>query len=364
MKIKEIIESIEEFAPLSYQESYDNAGLIVGDKNQNCTGVLLCLDSVEAVLEEAILKGCNLVIAHHPIVFSGLKKITGKNYVERVLLKAIKNDIAIYAAHTNLDHVLNGVNRQIADKLGLKNCSILAPKKNLLKKLYTYITVAEQENLKNALFAAGAGHIGNYSECSFTTAGTGTFKGNDNTNPYIGEKNIRRNENEVKIEVVFPAYLENKILSALFRHHPYEEVAYEVIELENAFQDVGSGLIGELEQALPEAEFLAQLKEKMQTACIRHTSLLGKPVQNVAVCGGAGSFLLGDAIARGADIFITGDFKYHQFFDADNQIIIADIGHYESEQFTPQLFHTILTNKFPSFAVRISEVNSNPINYL
>jgi dinuclear metal center YbgI/SA1388 family protein len=364
MKIKEIIESIEEFAPLSYQESYDNAGLIVGDKNLECSGALLCLDAVEAVLDEAIRLGYNLVIAHHPIVFTGLKKITGRTYVERVILKAIKNDIAIYAAHTNLDNVLNGVNKQLADKLGLQNCRILAPKKNILKKLYTYITPEHQEALKNALFTAGAGNIGHYSECSFTSPGTGTFKGDETTTPFLGEKNSRSHASEVKIEVVFPAYLENRILSALFQHHPYEEVAYEVIALDNAFQDVGSGLIGELEKPVPEQEFLAHLKDKMQTACIRHTRLRGKPIHKVAVCGGAGSFLLGDAIGQGADIFITGDFKYHQFFDADNQIIIADVGHYESEQFTPQLFHTILTNKFPIFAVRISGINTNPINYL
>lgn len=363
MKIAEIIQTIEDFAPISYQEAYDNAGLLVGDKLADCTGVLICLDAVEAVIDEAIAKKCNLVVAHHPIIFSGLKKITGKNYIERVIIKAIKNDIAIYACHTNLDNVRLGVNNIIADKLGLKNRKILEPKSGILKKLYTYVPKEHKDALLNALFAAGAGNIGNYSECSYSLDGVGTFKGNEKSNPIVGKKGSRSTAAESKIEVIFPNYLEAKILNALRENHPYEEVAFEVISLDNSFQDVGSGLIGELEKAIPEKEFLDILKVKMNTKCIRHTALLKKKIKRVALCGGSGSFLLQKAIAQQADIFITGDFKYHQFFDADNQIIIADIGHYESEQFTAQLFNKIISEKFRTFAVRISTINTNPINY-
>ncbi len=364
MKIAEIIQTLEDFAPISYQESYDNAGLIIGDKMTDCTGVLICLDSVEEVIQEAIDKKCNLVVAHHPIIFSGLKKINGKNYIERTIIKAIKHDIAIYACHTNLDNVKLGVNQMIAEKLKLSATRILDVKKTILKKLYTYVPVDAKDNLLNALFMSGAGNIGHYSECSFSVNGIGTFKGDELSNPKIGEKGIRSNEPEVKIEVLFPAYLENKIIQSLKQNHPYEEVAYEIITLDNDYQNVGSGLIGELENSMDEKEFLLYLKNTMQTACIRYTKLLNQPIKKVAVCGGAGSFLLNRAISQQADVFITGDFKYHQFFDADNQIVICDIGHYESEQYTSQLFNKIITEKFPNFAVQISTINTNPINYI
>lgn len=364
MKIAEIIQTIENFAPISYQENYDNAGLIIGDKLTDCTGVLICLDSIEAVVDEAIAKNCNLIVAHHPIIFSGLKKINGKNYIERTIIKAIKNDIAIYACHTNIDNVRLGVSDVIAEKLNLKNRKILEPKKSILKKLFTYIPTKRKDDLLNALFAAGAGNIGNYSECSFSVEGNGTFKPNEHANPVVGENGIRSNENEAKIEVIFPYYLESKIIQTLKANHPYEEVAFEIISLDNAFQDVGSGMIGDLENEMDEMQFLSYLKEKMNTQCIRYTSLLNKPIKTVAVCGGAGSFLLNQAISQKADVFITGDFKYHQFFDADNQLIICDIGHYESEQFTSQLFNKIISEKFPNFAVQISTINTNPVNYI
>ncbi len=363
MKIADIIQTIEEYAPISYQESYDNAGLLIGDKMAECTGVLICLDAIEAVIDEAIRKKYNLVVAHHPIIFSGLKKITGKNYIERTIIKAIKHDISIYACHTNLDNVHQGVNHVIADKLGLIHRRILDPKKGILKKLYTYTPVSATENILNGLFAAGGGKIGNYSECSFRVAGNGTFKGNEFSNPVIGKPNKRHSGKEDKIEVIFPDFLEGKILAALREIHPYEEIAYEVMTLDNANQEVGSGMIGDLARPADESKFLDLVKRKMKTGCIRHTALTGRKIRRVALCGGSGSFLLPKAIAQQADIFITGDFKYHQFFDADNQIIIADIGHYESEQFTSQLFNKIISEKFPTFAVQISAINTNPINY-
>lgn len=364
MNVSEFILEIEKIAPLAYQEQYDNAGLIIGNPKMMVTGILICLDTLEEIIDEAIQKKCNLIIAHHPIVFSGLKKITGKNYVERVLIKAIKNDIAIYAAHTNLDNVLLGVNKMIGKKLGLQNLKILAPKKQILKKIYTYAPIEFIEPIKNALFEAGAGKVGNYSNCSFSSNGMGTFMGNELSNPFLGEKGIQTTEKEVKLEMIFPSFLEQKVINALKKAHPYEEIAYEIILLENYHQEIGSGMVGFLENEMDEMDFLVFLKEKMKTKCIRHTQLLGKKIKTVAFCGGAGSFLLPHAKAINADIFITGDYKYHEFFDAEKQIIIADIGHFESEQFTLQLFHTILKEKFPTFALHLTEITTNPVNYL
>lgn len=364
MQIKDILAEIEKFAPLSYQEGYDNCGVQVGDAMQEATGALLTLDVTEAILEEAINNNCNLVIAHHPLIFSGLKSITGKNYVERVVLKAIKNDIVIYAAHTNLDNVQQGVNRKIADRLQLKNCRILAPVKGKLYKLFTYVPVESAENLKTALFNAGLGHIGTYSECSFVTPGRGSFRPSANSNPVIGTPGGMREEvAEMKIEVIVPEHLKGMAIKVLRQNHPYEEVAYELIVLENENQTVGAGMIGELETPMPATNFLAYLKEHMQTQCVRHTALHTEHISKVALCGGAGSFLLKNAMAQQADIFITGDYKYHQFFDAENRIVIADIGHYESEQFTIEIFSEILKEKFPNFALLFTKTNTNPVNY-
>ncbi|WP_167605035.1 Nif3-like dinuclear metal center hexameric protein [Maribellus sediminis] len=362
-KIKDISNFLESFAPLRLQESYDNAGLILGDQNSEITNVLITLDVTEDVVEEAIQKKCELIVAHHPIVFSGLKKITGKNYVERTLLKAIKNDVAIYAAHTNLDSVTGGVNGKICEKLGLENCRILQPADGLLKKLVTFVPVDHAEKVRQSVFEAGAGHIGNYDSCSFNIHGQGTFRGDDTTNPYVGKKGEQHYENEIRFETIFPAYIQGQVISALLNAHPYEEVAYDIYPLDNKFDQVGMGMIGTLPEELDETKFLQQLKEIFNTGVIRHTQLQNKKVKKVAVCGGSGSFLLNRAIAAGADLFVTGDFKYHQFFDAENKIVIADIGHFESEQFTKELFYELLTKNLSKFAVHLSEVNTNPVFY-
>jgi dinuclear metal center YbgI/SA1388 family protein len=364
MKIKDIINAIESFAPLQYQESYDNAGLLFGNPGWELTNVLLTLDATEAVIDEAIARNCNLVVAHHPIVFGGLKKITGSSYVERVAIKAIKHDIAVYAAHTNLDNVRNGVSAMMAGRLGLEQCRVLAPKKELLKKLYTFVPHADAEKVRTALFAAGAGHIGNYNECSFNAEGNGTFRAGEGTDPYVGQQGQRHTEPETKLEVIFPMYLEQRVIQALLESHPYEEVAYDIVRLDNAYQQAGSGLIGVLPQPVEEAAFLQLVKERFQTGCVRFTPLRGRPVKKVALCGGAGSFLLKKAIAAGADAYISADFKYHEFFDAENQLIIADVGHFESEQFTVELFYNILTEKFRNFAPLKSTIRTNPVNYL
>lgn len=364
MKLKEITDYIESIAPLSYQESYDNSGLLCGNHDMKITSALICLDSIETVIDEAIDLGANLVIAHHPIIFSGLKKLNGKSYIERVIIKAIKNDIAIYAAHTNLDNVSNGVNAKIAEKLGLVNCNILVPQKNKLKKLLTFCPEENAEEVRQALFAAGAGQIGDYAECSYNTVGMGTFRAGQTSNPAVGEKGKYNQEKEVKIETIYPLHIESRLLKALMDSHPYEEVAYDLIPLSNSYQKLGAGLIGELLDEMDELAFLKHVKTTMESECIRYTALRGKKVKKVALCGGSGSFLLEDAIKSGADVFVTADFKYHQFFDAENNIVIADIGHYETEHFTSELFYEILTKKFNTFAVHLSKINTNPIKYL
>lgn len=363
MKIQEIISFLESVAPACLQESYDNAGLITGNSNWQCTGIIASLDATEAVVQEAISKKCNLIVAHHPIILGGLRKITGKNYVEQTVIAAIKNDIAIYAIHTNLDNVLHGVNAAIADKLGLVNRSILQPKNDTLKKLFTFVPVEFAENVRSAIFNAGGGHISNYSECSFNTAGQGTFKPGEGTNPFTGKVGIRHTEEEIKMEMIFPAWQEKSILAAMIDAHPYEEVAYDIVPLDNQNQGVGSGLLGKLPEAISEPALLELLKQKFNLSVIRHTPLLGKPVHTIALCGGAGSFLTGAAVAAGADFYITGDVKYHEFFDANNRLVIADIGHYESEQFTINLLFDLLSQKFPTFAIQKTGVKTNPVHY-
>jgi dinuclear metal center YbgI/SA1388 family protein len=363
MHIKDIIEFLESTAPSFLQEKYDNSGLICGSENEKVSGIILCLDSIEAVVDEAIENNCNLIIAHHPIIFSGLKRLTGKNYVERTIIKAIRNNIAIYAIHTNLDNVREGVNAKILNMLGAKQHSILKPREQELCKLFTFVPVKHTEDVKNALFKAGAGNIGNYSEASFSSTGTGTFKGNEMSNPTIGNKNKRESVEEHKLEVIFPVYKKNEVLKALFEAHPYEEVAYDLVKLENKNQDTGSGMTGILEHPVSTSEFLKKLKDTFHCKVVKHTQITTDKISKVAVCGGSGSFLLKDAIAAKADIFVTADFKYHEYFDAENQIIIADIGHFESEQFTMHLLLEKLNKKFPNFAVFLTRVNTNPVHY-
>ncbi|AWV97838.1 Nif3-like dinuclear metal center hexameric protein [Arcticibacterium luteifluviistationis] len=363
MQIKELVDYLEAIAPLDYQESYDNSGLIVGDKSQKITNVLVCLDSTEDVIDEAIEKNCNLIIAHHPIIFKGLKKLTGKNYIERTIIKAIKNDIAIYACHTNLDNITGGVSFKMAEKLQLKNVKILAPKKELLLKLTVFVPKENTGQLLDALYAAGAGEIGNYSNCSFRTIGKGTFKANDMANPVIGKRGVYEEVEESRIEVIFPKQLKRKVLKAMKAGHPYEEVSYFLHELENELQLVGSGAIGTLEEPVPVKEFMSYLKTNMALSVIKHTDSLQNDIQTVALCGGSGGFLLKNAIAAKADIFITSDYKYHEYFDADKKIVIADIGHYESEQFTKELIRDEILKKFANFATYLSQVKTNPINY-
>nr|NQU94000.1 Nif3-like dinuclear metal center hexameric protein [Bacteroidota bacterium] len=364
MKIKEITSKLEEYAPLGLQEPYDNAGLIIGDPDMEVNKALISLDVTEGIIEEAISNGCDIIVAHHPLIFKGVKKITGRSYVERMIVACIKNNIAVYAIHTNLDNISNGVNRIICDKLGLNNPAILAPKREILRKLVTFCPVNYADKVRTALFDAGAGHIGNYDSCSFNVSGSGSFRALEGANPFTGSVDQLHFEDEVRIESIYPVYLEDRILSTLLKAHPYEEVAYDFYPLNNQFTQTGAGMVGELPKPEKSSDFLNRIKKIFSAGCVRHTKIISETICKVAVCGGSGSFLIGDAIRSGADVLVTGDTKYHEMFDADGKILIADVGHYESEQFTMELLMNVIKNFFPTFAVRNSGVKTNPVFYL
>ncbi|MBU2019941.1 MAG: Nif3-like dinuclear metal center hexameric protein [Bacteroidetes bacterium] len=363
MRIKDLTTYLESVFPLSTQESYDNSGLLVGNSEKEISAVLIALDCVESIIDEAISKKCEIVVVHHPIIFKGLKSLTGKNYIERTILKAIKNDIAIYAAHTNLDNFKFGVNSEIGKRLGIPFPKVLAPKTNSLSKLSIKVPIESSEVVLKAIFDAGGGEIGNYSCCSFTNEGIGSFTPLENAHPTLGEINSLQKVQENKIEVLVNNSRIQHVVQSMISAHPYEEVAYEIVAIMNSNQDEGAGMYGELPEAISEMEFLTKLKKTFNCGIIRHTKLKDKPIKKVAWCGGSGSFLLNEAKKIKADIFITGDFKYHEFFDAEEQILIADIGHYESEQFTTNLLGDIITKKFPKFALHLTGINTNPIKY-
>ena len=364
MKVQDVVSLFDSFAPVIYQEPYDNSGLQIGSAQMEVTGILLTIDITEDVVDEAVMSGCNLIVSHHPLIFSGLKRITDASYIERTVTKAIRNNIAVISSHTNMDAAFYGVNDIICRKLGLKNLQVLSPVEGKLRKLVTFVPKDHVQQVRDALFTSGAGQIGGYDSCSFNSEGHGSFRGGDDTNPFAGEKGKLHLEPEIRIETVFPLHLQGKVIQALKESHPYEEVAYDIYALENEYSRAGMGMTGELENPLAEKEFIHLLKNVFGSAIIRHTELQGIPVKKVAVCGGSGSFLTGKAIKSGAQFFVTGDVKYHQFFDAQKKIVIADIGHYESEQFTTEIFYDLIIKKFPKFAVRFSEINTNPIKYL
>lgn len=363
MIVQDVINHLEELAPLAYAEDFDNVGLLVGNKDNKITGVLVTLDTLEAVVDEAIQENCNLIVSFHPIIFKGLKKLTGNSYVERVVMKAIKHDIAIYSMHTALDNALQGVNDMICNQLELINKRILIPQSATIKKLTTYVPKAEAEQLRTALFKAGGGSLGNYDDCSFNVEGVGTFNGNEDSLPTKGEKGEIHFEKETKITITYAKHIESKILKALFETHSYEEVAYEITTIENKNQNIGMGMVGELREPMEANDFLKYLKSKMNTELIRHSALLDKPIQKIAVLGGSGSFAIQATKHADVEVFITSDLKYHDFFAAENRIILADIGHYESEQFTKNLLVAYLTKKISNFAIVLSKTNTNPVKY-
>ena len=364
MKLIDICSYLDTIVPILYQESYDNSGLQVGDTENEISSALISLDVTEDVIDEAIAMGCSLIISHHPLIFNPLKKLTGKTYVEKVLIKAVKHEIAIYSSHTNLDILNEGVSRKMAEKLNLQNIKVLSALKNRLFKLVTYIPEDHFEKVREAIFEAGAGVIGNYDKCSFSLAGTGSFRAGENTNPFVGEKGKIHFEKEIRFETIFLSHLKENVIKALLDSHPYEEAAYDIYALENEYNEAGLGCVGELPEPFEEKEFLKYLSDIFEAGGIRYSNLTGKKINRVALCGGAGISLFSDAVKAGADAFVTSDIKYHNFFSTENRILLVDTGHYESEKFTTEILYDLIIKKFPTFAVRFSETNTNPINYL
>jgi dinuclear metal center YbgI/SA1388 family protein len=364
MKINEILKEIERIAPLPLQEGFDNAGVQAGDVNREATGALLCLDVTEAVVDEAIAKGCNLIVSHHPLAFKPFKSLTGKTYIERCLIKACKHDLVIYAAHTNLDNAPGGVNYRLAELMGLRQVRILSPQKNALLKLVVFVPEAHAESVRNALFEAGAGHIGNYDSCSFNLTGEGTFRAGENTRPFCGEMGKLHYEKEIRIETILPAFRKNTVLRALLSVHPYEEPAFDFYPLSNTWDAAGSGVIGELPEKEDSHAFLLRIKKLFRADSVKYSDFPEKTVCKVAVCGGSGAFLIPEAIASGADVFVTGEAKYNDFYDVENKLLLAVIGHYETEICTKDIFFDVISKKIPTFAVQISNTDSNPVKYL
>lgn len=365
MKIKDVIRALEMFAPLPLQDGFDNAGLQVGLTDAEIAGALLCLDVTEAVVDEAIASGCNLIVSHHPLIFKGYKSLTGRDYVERCVMKAIRHDLVIYSMHTNMDNAIRGVNHKMGEKLGLTRMRILDPKSEMLVKLVTFVPTAQADAVREALFAAGCGCIGHYDSCSYNLNGTGTFRAGEDTHPFCGTRGELHREPEVRIETILPAHLKNAVERALIEAHPYEEPAFDFYPLRNEWQQAGSGMIGELPVPETELDFLARVKETFHTGCVLHSRPTGnRLIRKVALCGGAGAFLLPKAVAAGADVFITGEVKYHDYFFYENSLLVAAIGHYESEQYTKEIFYSIIKEAFPALPVRMTEVDTNPVNYL
>lgn len=362
--MREIVAEIEALAPRAYQESYDNTGWQVGNPEATATGALICLEVTEAVMEEAIERGCNLIIAHHPLIFPSVKRLIGQTEAERILIRAIKEEIHIYAAHTNLDNVRGGVNDKLADKLGLQSRKPLRPMKNTLGKISVFVPPSHLEPLRQAVFEAGAGNLGDYSECSFTALGKGSFRPREQARPFIGTPGGEREEvEEARLEFVFPRHREEAVIQAMIQAHPYEEPAYDSLLLENRYEGLGSGLVGELESPMPAEKFLDYVRQRLELEVIKYTPYSSGPVHRVALCGGSGAFLIGDALAAGAQAFLSADIKYHQFFEAQGKIMIADLGHYETERFTGEIFQQLLKKKFPNFASLLTTLSTNPIKY-
>ena len=364
MKIKEIIAALERFAPLPLQDGFDNAGLQVGLTEAEATGALLCLDVTEAVVDEAITLGFNLIISHHPLIFKGYKSITGRDYIERCIMKAIRNDITIYSAHTNLDNAPGGVNYKIAEKIGLKNVRILEPKEESLLKLVTFVPTEHVGRVRQALFDAGCGCIGNYDSCSYNVQGEGTFRAGECANPYVGKVGELHTEPEVRIETILPSFRKGAVVKTLMAVHPYEEPAFDLYPLKNSWNQVGSGVVGELEEPETELDFLKRVKKLFEVGCVKHTRLTGRLIQKVALCGGSGAFLASRAVGCGADVFLTGEVKYHDYFYYENQMLMAEIGHYESERYTQEIFYSIIREMCPELDVQLTRVTTNPIKYL
>lgn len=394
MKVREITDYLNSIFLPVYQETYDNAGFLVGDPAREVSGVLATTDVTDAVIDEAIALGANLIVSHHPLIFGGLKRLTPDSATPRMVIRLIENGIGVYAAHTNLDNLQQGVNGILARKLGLEGCRILRPVEGVLRKLVTYVPTADADRVRQALFDAGAGGIGAYDCCSYNSDGFGTFRASEGCHPHCGQIGELHREAETRIEVIYEKRLERKLIRALVEAHPYEEPAYDCIPLDNALPTVGAGMVGRLREPMAAADFFAMVKERLGLPVVRISQMgfgnskfiiekqQGKnqksatensqladhqpqfTISKVALCGGSGAFLIGDAKSCGADVYLTADLKYHDFQSAEGRILLADIGHFESEQFAKEIFYDAISKKFSNFACHISQKDRGYICYI
>lgn len=368
MLIKEIIDAIESIAPLPLQEEWDNCGVQVGPTDNECTGVMVCVDCTPVVVEEAIAMNCNLIVSHHPLIFGGIKQLTGKTEAERCVINAVTAGLTIYSSHTALDNSPNGISHRMASLLGLEDVDVLVPREADQLKLVAYVPVSKLDDVRLALFDAGAGAIGNYDFCSFATDGRGSFRALDGANPYVGEVSQLHFEDESRLEVLLPRWKRRDVELALRQVHPYEEPAYEFSEVVAASRPAGSGCVGHLPQPMTVAQLALFAKERFGCQAVRLSCYHGDPmvhtVRRVAVCGGAGGSFIGAVKRSGADAYITADLRYHDFVDYGKRLALIDVGHFNSEQCAKEIFYQLICEKFPNFAVHTSKNEKNPIQYL
>ena len=359
MIIEELTTFIEDKFPLSQQESYDNCGLIVGDPKKTVKKVLLALDCTEQVIKEAKLKKADVIITHHPLMFSSINKLTANDYEGSLIIKLIKSDIALYAVHTNLDNSINGINKYLALKLGLKNLQILVGKEKTFKKIITFVPKAYSQKVITALSAAKAGNIGLYSHCAFVTEGSGCFKPEKGAKPFLGELSKINQVEEVKLEMVFASENQKMIENSLKKAHPYEQPAFDIIELANPNPDIGAGIYGDLPAQINTAEFLKLVKTKLNLSYIRQSNSAKKFISKVAICSGAGFFVFEQAKRLNVDALVTSEIKHHEFLAAENNILLCDIDHHEGEIAAVNILDQIL-QKLENIDTLISKHNLSP----
>ena len=363
MTISEFIRQLSTKIRFSYAEDFDNVGLLCGRPEQELRGVLVCHDALESVVQEAIEKGCNCIVAFHPIIFSGLKSITGKSYVERAVMLALENKIAIIAVHTAWDNDFYGVNHGIAKALGLRHLQVLIPKKDALSQLRFFVPVEAAEQVRSAIFATGAGTIGQYADCSFNIHGTGTFLPLEKASPAYGEVGTWEQVSEMEVQILVENWQLPAAIQAMKDAHPYEEVAYYVTSLRNENHHAGLGQFGLLDEEMSAQEFLSECRAVFDVPVIRTSSHFTGRIRKVAVLGGSGASGISAAKKLGCDAYVSSDFKYHDFFQGDENFLLADVGHFESERFVSQQLADVISNILPTFAVLKSETKTNPVNY-
>ena len=362
MTVGDLCGWLEQRAPLRFQEDYDNSGLLVGQRSWTVTGVLCCLDADEAVVHEAVARGCNVVLSHHPIVFKGLKRLTGATAVERTVALALKHNVALYAGHTNWDSIQGGVSFSLAQRLGLVAPRIMMPRGGELLNLVVYVPAEHASPVAEAAFGAGAGRIGAYDECHFSGSGTGTFRPLDGAQPFVGQIGVREVADEHRLEFVLPKHRKSAVQQAVWAAHPYEEVAHSWISLDNSWSEVGYGAVGNLPEPIRLGDFLAVCAAQLGAESVRYsTSSLDRIVQRIAVCGGSGAEFAGAAAAAGADAYVTGDLKYHGFQDPPGGLVLVDVGHGESERPFIDDWAELIRSEFVTFAVLISETDNRPV---